>query len=867
LGQGGFGITYLARDTNLNQPVAIKEFLPSDLAVRTHDSSVEPLSDGHSDTFGWGLKRFITEAQTLAKFRHPNIVLVYSVFEANNTAYMVMEYVEGRTLEDALRFKKIQGEADFKRIILALLDGLELIHNEGFIHRDIKPENIYVREDGTPVLLDFGSARQAVGGKTRTLTALVSPGYAPYEQYDSSRGGETKQGPWTDVYALGATLYRAVSGNGPIDAMARVNAAMAGEDLFQRASSIGKSAYSPTFLAAIDWALALRPPDRPQTIDVWRQALAGQIDREIETQFAKPPKVGRALPPAADKTQPTTFQTGESAEAAAVTRLAAPAARREQPVPGLSAPEAPARKHGLRIPLFTALALAVVVGVVLWRSELPKEVDEAIPKTTADAPSSEEAVQQRAEEAKQRAEAAARIEAEQAKNAKITSLLALAEEDFEASRLLAPAKTNALARYQEVLVLEPDRAEAKAGIERIVATLMQVATVLEESRKYAEAERYLDEAERIVPGSKAVVDARTALAEAKAEYEQELQRASQAKREHAEAEAKRRAEQERQEQIEALLADADEDLKARRLTSPPRVNAFERYQSVLALDPDNEAAHEGLLKIVERYLEFQDRAVQQKDFQKAQGYLDKAGAILPDSERLVGAKAELAAARAEHEAEQAKLAAQEAQRLEEESARVEAEAEQLAKAQAEAEQLEAAQARAQPPPSDTAPSPPEKRPEPVVRDLKTAVLPLAYRREAGWSWNRGKENWNKKVVLRHLGNSYGILKVTHAFGNGSLKDSMLRDVGKVWVTTKASRKEPNLDLIYERAAQLPVDVVVMVWLEPERYVGQWPAEYYLIDVTNRRVFHQKGMAGSDGYMGSVMSILVGKLVAARKETY
>ncbi len=213
LGQGGFGITYLARDTNLNQPVAIKEFLPSDLAIRTHDSSVEPLSDGHTDTFGWGLKRFVTEAQTLAKFRHPNIVLVYSVFEANNTAYMVMEYVEGRTLEDALRFKRIEGEAEFRRIILALLDGLDLIHKEGFIHRDIKPENIYLRDDGTPVLLDFGSARQAVGGKTRTLTALVSPGYAPYEQYDSSRQSEDKQGPWTDIYALGATLYRAVTGS------------------------------------------------------------------------------------------------------------------------------------------------------------------------------------------------------------------------------------------------------------------------------------------------------------------------------------------------------------------------------------------------------------------------------------------------------------------------------------------------------------------------------------------------------------------------------------------------------------------------------------------------------------------------------
>ncbi|HEY5700515.1 MAG TPA: serine/threonine-protein kinase, partial [Gammaproteobacteria bacterium] len=141
LGQGGFGITYLARDTNLNHWVAIKEFLPSDLASRTHDSSVEPISDGHSDTFGWGLQRFITEAQTLAKFRHPNIVLVYSVFEANNTAYMVMEYVEGRTLEDALKFKKIKGEAEFKRAVLALIDGLELVHDAGFIHRDIKPEN------------------------------------------------------------------------------------------------------------------------------------------------------------------------------------------------------------------------------------------------------------------------------------------------------------------------------------------------------------------------------------------------------------------------------------------------------------------------------------------------------------------------------------------------------------------------------------------------------------------------------------------------------------------------------------------------------------------------------------------------------
>jgi hypothetical protein len=465
----------------------------------------------------------------------------------------------------------------------------------------------------------------------------------------------------------------------------------------------------------------------------------------------------------------------------------------------------------------------------------------------------------------------------------------LAEEDFKASRLLAPAKNNALARYQEVLVLEPDQAEAKAGIERIVATLMQVATVLEESQKYAEAQRYLDEAERIVPDSKTVANAQTALAKAKAKFEQELQRSAVAKREQAEAEAsrraeqaeaeasrraeqaeaeaKRRAEQERREKIEALLADAGKDLKARRLTSPPGTNAFERYQSVLALDPDNEVAQEGLLKIVERYLEFRDRAVRQRNFEKAEEYLEKAGAVLPDSELISDAMVELTAARAEYEAEQARLAAQEAQRLEEESARAEAEAEQLAKAQAESERLEAAQARAQTPPSAATPTPPQKRPEPIVRDLKTAVLPVAHRSVYGWSFSRGKSKWNKEVISRHVGKTYGILKITHAFGNGTLKDSILSSAGKVWVTKSGSRKEPNLDVIYERAAQLPVDVIVMVWLEPERYVGQWPAEYYLIDVPNRRVFHQRGMAGSEGHMGSVMQILAGQLVVARQETY
>jgi serine/threonine protein kinase len=272
LGQGGFGITYLARDTNLDHLVAVKEFLPTDLAVRTHDSSVQPLSEGHTDTYGWGLARFITEAQTLAKFRHTNIVQVHSVFESNNTAYMVMDYVEGQSLRDAFKSPEICHEGRLREILSRIMDGVEQIHEVGFIHRDIKPDNIYLRPNEMPVLLDFGSARQTLGVKTRALTAIVSPGYAPYEQYDTSSETD-KQGPWTDIYSLGATIYRAITGKGPIDAMARVTAILEGHDVFQPASELGRDRYSGQFLDAVDCALAFRPQDRPQSIREWRGLL------------------------------------------------------------------------------------------------------------------------------------------------------------------------------------------------------------------------------------------------------------------------------------------------------------------------------------------------------------------------------------------------------------------------------------------------------------------------------------------------------------------------------------------------------------------------------------------------------------------
>lgn len=280
LGQGGFGITYLAEDTNLNHLVAIKEFLPVEMAVREGDSSIHPVSSEQGENFQWGLERFISEAQTLARFRHDNIVRVFTVFSENNTAYMIMEYEKGRGLHEILKTKGRLSEQEALDIMLPVLDGLERVHAAGFIHRDIKPPNIFIREDGSPVLLDFGSARQSLGEHTRTLTTIVSPGYAPFEQYVSK---SDKQGPWTDIYGLGATMYRAITGVSPPNAVDRSEAILhTGKDIYVPAVDICDEGYSELLLHAIDHAMAFKADDRPQDIVAWRGEMTGAIDLGLD---------------------------------------------------------------------------------------------------------------------------------------------------------------------------------------------------------------------------------------------------------------------------------------------------------------------------------------------------------------------------------------------------------------------------------------------------------------------------------------------------------------------------------------------------------------------------------------------------------
>ena len=279
LGVGGFGITYLAKDTLLDRTVAIKEYFPRDFAVRTEDHSVHPRSQPESEDYTWGLKRFRDEAKTLARLNHPGIIRIYKYFEAHGSGYIVMEYVEGETLSERLKRENTLSESQLMAILNPLVKGLEQVHAAGYLHRDITPKNILLREDGSPVLIDFGAARQAIGARSRSVTAVATAGYAPLEQY-STRGKQ--QGPWTDVYGLSAVAYRCVTGTVPKDATERAQ----GEALAP-ASELRKGSYAEDLLTAVDRGLAVKVEDRPQDLKIWCSLWIQKEKQQATTTEAK----------------------------------------------------------------------------------------------------------------------------------------------------------------------------------------------------------------------------------------------------------------------------------------------------------------------------------------------------------------------------------------------------------------------------------------------------------------------------------------------------------------------------------------------------------------------------------------------------
>ena len=762
LGQGGFGITYLAHDPNLDQFVAVKEYLPMELAVRDSDNSVYPASEANGERYRWGLERFIAEARTLARFKHPAIVRVLSVFEENNTAYMVMEYERGDSFQQVIDQRKQFSEQELLQILAPLLDGLELIHQHGFIHRDIKPANIYIRRDGSPVLLDFGSARQALGEQTKSLTSIVSPGYAPFEQYYSK---SDKQGPWTDIYSLAATMYRAITGLMPMDAIDRSEAILKAEkDAFVSAETLGAGKFSPQFLRAIDNGLHFSEKKRPQTVDEWRRQLgidrngqssysqmATQVyaddeqysktqfeppstppapisEKQIETQLATRPEgeglTSEELPLVANsggnfqgningqsgvQTAPSSQALGGERKswvktlfvgvlallviAVAALGLTGPAgfveniknhiagfSGQQESVQSLVAKGDRALAAGKVYAPFTGSALdyyrravalqphntAARQGIELTAPAVRKALSKAIADgdlTTADElyamldalPYKPFELDEFAAAIKETRAAAAAVRRE---GERIADFLRAADEDLQAGRLVAPAQGNALLKFRAVLLMDPDNSAAEAGIEQISTRL---------------TERFNSQLENDeLNAAQSTLSALSELGKDNPQLEELAERMS-ARREAA------RKQQSQAQQITELLAAADEDLAALRLASPSDRNAFDRYQQVLQLEPDNARAIAGIAAVADKYAELAATAGQNREAKRLQNYVYRLGQIAPEHKALAGLRAELRTLNEQIAAQETALA------LERERLRLEQEAELQRAAQARRE--------------------------------------------------------------------------------------------------------------------------------------------------------------------------------------
>ena len=276
---GGFSIVYLAYDAN-DQPVAIKEYLPSHLVLRREGDVLPAIADDHAATFRYGLKCFFEEGRSLARLSHPNIVRVLNFFRANETVYLVMRYERGRTLQEHIQMRRGAIREHFIRHVFAqLLNGLREVHTSRLLHLDIKPANIYVRNDGMPVLIDFGGARQTLAdageGRSRMLKPMYTPGFAPPEQYQ----GRERLGPWSDIYAVGATIHACLAGMAPQPADRRIE-----EDKYLPATRQWAGKYSRQLLETIDWCLELDHLQRPQSVFALQKVLLRQREPVVRNR-------------------------------------------------------------------------------------------------------------------------------------------------------------------------------------------------------------------------------------------------------------------------------------------------------------------------------------------------------------------------------------------------------------------------------------------------------------------------------------------------------------------------------------------------------------------------------------------------------
>ncbi|MGE0848249.1 MAG: protein kinase [Hyphomicrobiaceae bacterium] len=557
VGVGGFGITYEAEDVNLATHVAIKEYYPFDFGDRDNTMSVRPKSERHRQTFDWGRSNFLQEARTLARFEHPSIVRVTRVFEANSTAYMVMRFEQGQSLEawlSGLGRPPTQDELD--AIVAPLLAALEMMHASDFLHRDIAPDNIIVRADGSPVLLDFGAARRAVAEMSRTMTGIVKAGYSPHEQYSSD---SRLQGPWSDLYALGGTLYRAVTGHPPEEATLRVD-----EDHMPTAAQAAwKGRYRPSFLAGIDSCLKVRHAARPRSVAQLRPMLLGK-------GTVSKPRLERLA---------EVFKSPSKPQLKAQSRPSAITGRTRRTTPPHVQPAAPSRRW-LAI---TAAIIAVVGGAFggyqfsQWddpETVRRKAALEAQRLAEAKKKADEEAQARRREEERQAAERLAAERArEDAERKRIADAEAAKRRADEEARIAAErraAEDRVRQDAERKRIADAEAAKRKADEEARIAAERRAAE--ERARQDVERRRIADAEAAAAAKRKAEEEARIAAeqraADERARQEAERRRIADAE---AAAAAKRKADEEariaaeqraaeeraRQEAERRRIADAD----------------------------------------------------------------------------------------------------------------------------------------------------------------------------------------------------------------------------------------------------------------------------------------------------------------------
>ena len=358
LGHGGFGITYLAWDIGLEARLAVKEYMPAGVAGRTDRTKAMPLSDTAKEEYEWGLERFLEEARVLKKSNHPNIVTVDTVFRDNGTAYLVMEYLEGVNFAEFLRRRGgTIPFADALQVMLPVMDALTAVHALDIVHRDVSPDNIFIPKMGRVKLIDFGAARNALSQKSRNLSAILKGGYAPEEQYRSSG----KQGPWTDVYAAAATLYRAITGKIPVPSLDRQ-----AEDTLERPSQLG-AGIPPSAESALMKAMAVRAGERFQSMEEFKRALTGGISVPRAGSIAVPGE-GPPAPPAAQEpnleAKIRKYESSTSGSGAATAAVMARAVK--EPAGRAPAVRRPSPKWLAPAILAGILVLAAGAGVLWW---------------------------------------------------------------------------------------------------------------------------------------------------------------------------------------------------------------------------------------------------------------------------------------------------------------------------------------------------------------------------------------------------------------------------------------------------------------------------------------------------------------------